>query len=156
MAVLGRRLFVEIVALDADPDMIGGFLVPAGHFIFDLLTGSLAGDPGRGARTRRILAVAAAGAIALCPSECRGFSDPRQRLVEIGQEIGHILEPDGKPDEVRGDAQCESLRLGNPLMRGGRRMGDEAFGVAQIIGDIDDPEPVQEGEGACLAPRNLE
>ena len=62
-----------------------------------------------------------------------GLVTPRQRLVEIGQEIGHILEPDGKPDEVRGDAQFESLRLGNPLMRGGRRMGDEAFGVADAV-----------------------
>ena len=55
-----------------------------------------------------------------------------QRLVDIGNNILHILDADRKPDEIGGDAGGNLLLLAQLLVGRGSRMNDQRFGIADI------------------------
>src|SRR6185437_12934180 len=74
-----------------------------------------------------------------------------QRLVEIGDEVGGILDPDREPHQPVIDAQRGAVFGLQAMMRRRRRMRDEALGVAEIVGNLDQSERVLEAEGAGLA-----
>src|ERR1700756_4179577 len=79
-----------------------------------------------------------------------------QRLIEILDQIVGMLEPGGEADEAVADAEFGArLRL-QPLMGGGRRMGDEALGIAEIVGDARELERIEAAERARLAALDLE
>ncbi len=77
---------------------------------------------------------------------------PLQRLPDISDQIVGVLEADRNPQRSRPDAEFGASVLGEVLVRRRRRMGDQALGVAEIVGDLDDIERVLEAEGRLLAP----
>lgn len=55
-----------------------------------------------------------------------------ERLVEVGDDVVHVLYAHGEPDEVLGEVGGPEL-LGSQLgVRGGRRMDDEGLGIAHV------------------------
>ena len=79
-----------------------------------------------------------------------------QRPQQILDQIVGVLEPDRQAHQPVADAELGALRRRQPLMRGGGRMRDQALGVAEIVGDGDQLEPIEEAEGAFLAALDLE
>src|SRR5665213_4091818 len=74
-----------------------------------------------------------------------------QRRVQILDQIVLVFEAGGEPDEALADAEFGAhLRL-QPLVGGGCRMGDEALGVAQIVRDPRQLQPVEGAERRRLA-----
>ena len=67
-----------------------------------------------------------------------------------------MFESHGQAHQALADAELGPLRRGKALMRRRRRMGDEAFGVTEIIADADELEPVLEAERGRLAALDLE
>src|SRR5216684_9103510 len=55
-----------------------------------------------------------------------------QRSLQILDQIVAVLEAGGEPDETLADAEFGADFRRQPLMGGGRRMSDEALGVAEI------------------------
>src|SRR6185437_6180027 len=87
-----------------------------------------------------------------CPTIiCVEASHLLQRRREILDQIVRVLQPRREADEAVADAEL-GARVGlQPLMRGGRRMGDDALGVAEIVGDPCELQRVEAAEGAGLA-----
>ena len=67
-----------------------------------------------------------------------------------------MLEPGREPHQAVADAELGALLRRQPLVRGRRRMGDQALGVAEIVGDADQLERIEEAERAALPPFDLE
>ena len=63
-----------------------------------------------------------------------------------------MLESDREADEAFADAEFGARLRRQPLMRRGRRMGDEALGVAEIVGDPRKLQRVEDAEAAALPP----
>ena len=74
--------------------------------------------------------------------------------MDIGHDIAGIFEADRRPDSAVIDAQVQPFLEGNSLMCRSRRMGDQAFGIPQIVGDIDQAESIEETK--CPFPTALE
>ena len=83
-------------------------------------------------------------------------SDFIQRRQQILDHVVGVLEPGRKPHQPVADAELGALLRRQPLMRRRRRMRDQALGVAEIVGDADELERVEEAERACLAAFDLE
>src|ERR687896_535368 len=79
-----------------------------------------------------------------------------QRLRKILDQIIRMLEPGGEADKALADAELGARLRRQPLMRRGRRMGDEALGVAEIVGDARDLQRIEDAEGGGLAALDLE
>src|SRR5262245_22191662 len=79
-----------------------------------------------------------------------------QRLSEILDQIVRVLQPRREADEAFADAELGTRVRRQALMRRGGGMGDEALGVAEIVGDARDLEPVEAAECAGLAALDLE
>ena len=82
----------------------------------------------------------------IMPGRARGVNARRsvrlracqiQRRLQILPEVLDVLEPDRKPEQALRDPLLEPRLLGEPLVRRGRGMGDQALGVAEIVGDAD-------------------
>ena len=58
-----------------------------------------------------------------------------QRRLQILDQIVGMFEAGGVADEAVADPELGACFRRKPLMRRGRRMGDEALGVAEIVGD---------------------
>jgi hypothetical protein len=56
-----------------------------------------------------------------------------QRSLQILDQIVAMFEPGRESDKTLADPEFGSSLRRQPLMGGGRRMGDEAFGVAEIV-----------------------
>src|ERR1700682_939686 len=67
-----------------------------------------------------------------------------------------MFEPGREADKAFADAELGARLRRQPLMRCGRRMGDEALGIAEIVGDPRDLQPVEAAERALLAALDLE
>src|SRR6185312_2505739 len=79
-----------------------------------------------------------------------------QRRRKILDQIIGMLEPGGEADKAFADAELGARLRRQPLMRRGRGMGDEALGVAEIVGDARDPQRVEAAERGLLAALDLE
>ena len=60
-----------------------------------------------------------------------------QGLGQVLLHVLHVLEPDRDPQQPLGDAELGPIRRRDALVGGGRRMGDQRLGVAQVVGDVD-------------------
>src|SRR5690606_20571866 len=83
-------------------------------------------------------------------------SDEAQRLVHILDQILRVLDADGKPQQAVAYAEPRAHLRRQPLMRRRCRMRDEALGIAQVVGNLDDLKSVGETERAFLAALDLD
>src|ERR1700686_3431489 len=67
-----------------------------------------------------------------------------ERLIEIGDEVGRILEPYRKAHQPVADAEYLPVFRLQPMVRGGGGVRDQALAVAEIVGDLDQPDRVLE------------
>ena len=75
---------------------------------------------------------------------------PRQRLVDVGDQVVGAFQPDRDADHAVAEPdRGAALRAHRPVSRGGR-VGDQRFGVAEVVGDVDQPQLVQQLEGPFL------
>src|SRR6476646_5803780 len=83
-------------------------------------------------------------------SRCRSAppSDFIQRRQQILDQVVRVLEPGREAHQPVADAELSALRRRQALVGGRGRMRDQALGVAQIVGDADELETVEEAEGA--------
>src|SRR5207244_10102370 len=79
-----------------------------------------------------------------------------QRRRKILDQIIGMLEPGREANEAFADAEFGARLRRQPLMRRGRGMGDEALGVAEIVGDARDLQRVEAAERGLLAALDLE
>ena len=79
-----------------------------------------------------------------------------QGLIEVGREVAHILKSDREPHAVVRNAKLRAGVRREPLMGGGGGMGGEAFGVAEIVADLEDLQRVQDAKGRRLVALDLE
>ena len=79
-----------------------------------------------------------------------------QRRQQILDQVVGMLEAGRKPDQPVADAKLGALLRRQPLMRRRRRMRDQAFGVAEIVGDADQLQRVEKAERAFLAAFDFE
>ena len=68
----------------------------------------------------------------------RGADSLVERLSQILDQIVDVLEADRQSEQARRDAERRPLLRLEPLVGRRLRMGDEALGVAEIVGDADD------------------
>ena len=59
-----------------------------------------------------------------------------ERLGQIVLDVLYILEAHRQPNETFSDAELGALHRTDAIMRRRRRMRDEAFRVAEIVGDL--------------------
>ena len=55
-----------------------------------------------------------------------------QRLVQIGDDVVHVLDADGQPNQVRAHAGRPLFLVGQLLVGRARRMNDQRFGVTDV------------------------
>ncbi len=67
-----------------------------------------------------------------------------------------MLQPHGKANRPRRDPQLRLRLVREPLMRGGRRMRDEAFRIAEVVRDFDNAQRIHEAEGRRLVRAKVE
>jgi uncharacterized protein len=74
-----------------------------------------------------------------------------QSLIQIGDQIGHILDSDGQTHDIVARA-CRSPLFGGQLaMRCRCRMDDKAAGIAEVRDMAEDLEPVHELDAGLIA-----
>src|SRR5690349_11508929 len=78
-------------------------------------------------------------------------SNRRERLVEIGDEVGWILEPDRQPHQAVVDAQGAPFRRFEAVMGRGGGVRNQALAIGEIVRDEDEPERILEAERTLLA-----
>src|SRR3546814_2400037 len=71
-------------------------------------------------------------------------------------DVGGVLEADRKAQQAVADAECGAILRLQTLVRRRRRMGDEALGVAEIVGDVDKAKRVHHAKSARLSAGDLE
>src|ERR1700682_4752500 len=79
-----------------------------------------------------------------------------QRGLQILDQIVAVLEAGGEPDKTLADAEFGAAFRRQPLMGGGRRMGDKALGVAEIVRNPRQLQRVETTERRRLAALDLE
>src|SRR5436190_19452620 len=67
----------------------------------------------------------------------------RQGPPDIGHQIGLALEPGRQPHQRVADAEHLALLGLQPRMRRGRRMGDQALRIPEIVRDVDELQRIQ-------------
>src|SRR5437879_6562598 len=83
-------------------------------------------------------------------------SRPLQCRLQILDQIVAMLQPRRESDKTLADAEFGARLQSQPLMGRGRRMGDEAFGVAEVVGNPRKLQRVQTTERPRLAALDLE
>src|SRR5437762_301691 len=78
-----------------------------------------------------------------------------QRLLKILDQIVDMLEPRRIADKALADAKLGARFRRQPLMSRGRRVGDEALGIAEIVGNPRQLQRVEAAERAGLAAFHL-
>src|SRR3546814_13567034 len=68
-------------------------------------------------------------------------------------DVGGVLEADRKAQQAVADAECGAILRLQTLVRRRRRMGDEALGVAEIVGDVDKAQRVHQAKRESLSDR---
>ena len=71
---------------------------------------------------------------------CGDLAETRQRLGQVVAQIRRILQPDREANDAVGDAEPRALLGADTHMRGRRRMRDERFRIAEIVGNRDQSE----------------
>ncbi len=90
-------------------------------------------------------------------AQCPPYKSHRiERAEHVFHDIVGMFEPDRYAHQPVADAEFGALRRGQPLVRGRRRMGDEALGVAEIVADANEIERVLKAECAALAAFDIE
>ena len=79
-----------------------------------------------------------------------------ERLREILDQVVDVFEADRKPHHPLADAKMGALLRLQALVGRRRGMGQQALGVAEIVGNADDRERVGHCERAGLAALDLE
>ena len=79
-----------------------------------------------------------------------------QRLIEVGDEVGRILEPDREPQHAPRDARLAQLLVRVPPLRGQHRHADQALDAAEARGALDQPQPVVDPLGPVVAAVEVE
>jgi hypothetical protein len=78
------------------------------------------------------------------------------RVLQVFADIAGVFQSHRQPQQAGGHAQFFA-RLGRELeMGGGGGVGDQAFGVAQIVGNVDQLERIGKLERGFLAALDLE
>src|SRR5947209_18675017 len=97
------------------------------------------------------------------PPQCRTSRPATSPLAERGEptlqildKIFDILDADRQTQHAVAYAYGGELLGRQALMRRRRRMGDQAFGVTEIVGNVDDLERIGEAEGFRLAAGDIE
>src|ERR1700693_2295901 len=83
-------------------------------------------------------------------------SQRREAALEIGHQILRVLQPHRKPQEAVADAHLGAGFGRKALVSGRGRMRKQAFRVAEVVGNADEPQRVGEAEGALLSARHYE
>src|SRR5437870_1526075 len=78
-----------------------------------------------------------------------------ERGNEVFDDIVGMFQPAREPHQTIANAELGAGGGRETLMRGGRRMRDQALGVAEIIADLHEPERILEAEGGSLAAWHL-
>ena len=97
-------------------------------------------------------AQAAEGALAAAEQRRGGRTARRlaQGLIDVGDQIVGAFQPDRDADHAVAEPdRGAALRAHRPVSRR-RRMGDKRFGVAEVVGDVDQPQLVEHFEGPLL------
>src|SRR5262249_54126712 len=100
--------------------------------------------------------MAAACGSRLSPGRHRVSSRLLQRRVQILDQVVGVLESGGEANKAVADPELAACLRRQPLMRRGGGMGDEALGVAEIVGDARELEFVERAERCRLAALDLE
>src|SRR5207253_8992189 len=83
-------------------------------------------------------------------------SDRGERLVEIGDQIVRILDPDRDADQIVADPE-RGLRRGRDRQMGHRgRRARQRLGAAEADREMGDPQRIEEGEALPLATLQIE
>src|SRR6185369_3186503 len=108
---------------------------PTGRSMVRLAKGSVWSDPGRhgGGRPRR-----------------------GERLLEVVDEIRHVLESDAHPEQAGRDSRLDELRLGQLALRRRRRVDDHRVDAAERRRELGEPQPVDHGPPGVATARDLE
>src|SRR5437879_8287623 len=83
--------------------------------------------------------------------EASGCSRPLQRRMQVLDQIVGMLEAGREANETFADAELGARFRREPLMRCGGGMGDKALGVAEIVRDPRNLQPIEKTERAGLA-----
>jgi len=88
----------------------------------------------------------------------RGRGPLTQRPVQVGEQILGAFQSDRDADHGVAQADSGPSFGAHRTVRGGRRVGDQRLGVAEVVGDVDDTQLVEYLEGALftLTLRRLE
>src|SRR5258708_11153943 len=89
-----------------------------------------------------------------CPE--RRSSDFVQRRQQVLDQIVGVLESGRKSDQPIPNAELRPLIRRKPLMCGRGRMRDQTLCIAEVVGDADQLQPIEETEGAFLAAFDFE
>src|SRR5690606_1810762 len=93
------------------------------------------------------------------PSRDRGQSLFRCRsetCFEVSDEILRRLEPNGQPQHAIRNPELRACLRTKALVGRRCRVSDETLCVAQIVGDSDEPQRIDESEGPLLSADDLE
>src|SRR5262249_44516230 len=74
-----------------------------------------------------------------------------KRLFEILGDVLRIFETNRQADPAVVDAGGGALLFAQRTVSRSRRMRNQRFGVAKIVGDVDQLKPVEQGEGRLFA-----
>ncbi|MPL84436.1 hypothetical protein SDC9_30401 [bioreactor metagenome] len=134
--------------------------------------GALGPGPQRGQRGLRGLGVGAVAALVLVHLSLRSVAAPDhmgrgprkskedsgriQRGADVRDQIGGVLDPHRDPHETRRDADRGAVFRAQVLVRRGRGMGRDRLRIAEVVGDRDDLQRVEEAEGRVLAAGEIE
>ena len=69
-----------------------------------------------------------------------------QRRFDVARQVAGAFQPDGQPHPAGGQADLQPLLLGHRAVGGGGGVGGHGLGVAEVVGDVDDLQRVQEVE----------
>src|SRR6185369_3792499 len=83
-------------------------------------------------------------------------SNRLQRRHHVVDQIVGMLEPARQANHAVTDAEVGALLRLEPLVRRRRRMGDQALGIAEVVGDTHELERILKRERALLAIGDLE
>lgn len=82
--------------------------------------------------------------------------DHPQSVFQVGFQVPDVFEANAQPDQIVGNANLPPRLFTQYAVRGGRRVGDERFAVAEVVRDTDETQGVQYLEGIGLSSCHLE
>jgi len=71
-------------------------------------------------------------------------------IVEVQFEIVDIFQPHRQSDQSVADAELRPFLDAEPLVGRCRRMGRQALGIPQVVGDVDETEGIEKTKGAIF------